>query len=53
MGVISLGVLLTFELGDVGDTVGFLAFEFAHIVIFFTALIFVMQVGKHRSIVVC
>lgn len=52
MGVISLGVFLTLELGGVGDTVGFYAFEFAHIVIFFTALIFVMQVtnANKRSI---
>lgn len=32
------------ELGSVSDAVGFHAFEFAHIVIFFAALIFVFQV---------
>lgn len=44
MGVISLGVFLTLELGDVHTSVAFYAFEFAHIVIFFAALIFVIQV---------
>lgn len=45
MGVISLGVFLTLELGDVDTSVAFYAFEFAHIVVFFAALIFVMQVN--------
>lgn len=44
MGVISLGVFLTLELGDAGGTLAFYGFEFSHIVLFFTALIFVMQV---------
>ena len=44
MGFIALGVFLTLELGSVGDSLEFFMFEFAHIVIFFTTLIFVMQV---------
>lgn len=44
MGFISLGVFLTLQFGSVGSTIGFYTFEFAHIVIFFTTLIFVMQV---------
>eukprot|EP00904_Undaria_pinnatifida_P009614 jgi/Undpi1/5783/HiC_scaffold_2.g01057.m1 len=43
MGFIALGVFLTLELGSVGDSLEFFMFEFAHIVIFFTTLIFVMQ----------
>lgn len=45
MGFISLGVFLTLQFGSVGSSVGFYTFEFAHIVIFCTTLIFVMQVG--------
>ena len=44
MGFIALGVFLTLQLGNVGDSLEFFTFEFAHIVIFFTTLIFVMQV---------
>lgn len=44
MGFISLGVFLTLQFGGVGSTIGFYTFEFAHIVVFFTTLIFVMQV---------
>lgn len=47
MGFISLGVFLTLQFGSVGSTIGFYTFEFAHIVIFFTTLIFVMQVRYH------
>jgi len=43
MGFISLGVFLTLQFGGVGSTIGFYTFEFAHIVVFFTTLIFVMQ----------
>lgn len=45
MGFISLGVFLLLQFGSVGSTLGFYTFEFAHIVIFFTTLIFVAQVG--------
>lgn len=44
MGFISLGVFLMLQFGSVGGTMGFYTFEFAHIVIFLTTLIFVMQV---------
>lgn len=44
MGFISLGVFLTLQFGSVGSTIGFYTFEFAHIVVFFTTLIFVVQV---------
>ena len=48
MGFISLGVFLTLQFGSVGSTIGFYTFEFAHIVVFFTTLIFVMQVHSVR-----
>lgn len=48
MGVISLGVFMTLELGNVDNAVAFYAFEFAHILIFFTALIFVLQVSVNE-----
>lgn len=44
MGVISFAVFLTMELGNVSHSSAFYAFEFGHIVLFFAALIFVMQV---------
>ncbi|CAM9283188.1 unnamed protein product [Hapterophycus canaliculatus] len=43
MGFISLGVFLTLQFGSVGSSSGFYTFEFAHIVIFCTTLMFVMQ----------
>ncbi len=43
MGFISLGVFLTLQFGGVGSTIGFYTFEFAHIVVFFTTIIFVVQ----------
>lgn len=51
MGVISLGVFLTLELGNVGGSSAFYAFEFGHIVVFFAALIFVTQVRNHVCLV--
>lgn len=49
MGFISLGVFLLLQFGSVGSTLGFYTFEFAHIVIFFTTLIFVAQVGARGT----
>lgn len=49
MGFISLGVFLMLQFGSVGSTTAFYTFEFAHIVVFFTTLIFVMQVLYVRN----
>ncbi|CAM9894396.1 unnamed protein product, partial [Chrysoparadoxa australica] len=43
MGCISFAVFMLVQLGGVGHTQAFFAFEFAHIIVFFTAMFYVLQ----------